>query len=146
MNEIFLADEAATLAFGAKLASLCPAQCVIFLNGNLGVGKTTLVRGFLQGLGYSGNVKSPTYTLVESYDIKGKLVFHFDLYRLNNSEEIENIGLRDYLATPAVLLIEWPERGEGLLPTPDIVIHLEAAQAGRKLLLKVRDNLKNYFL
>lgn len=145
MREIFLADETATLAFGAELASACPTQCIIFLQGNLGTGKTTFVRGFLQGLGYTGKVKSPTYTLVETYDINNKLIFHFDLYRLNDKEELENIGLRDYLATPAILLIEWPERGAGLLPAPDIGIHLEAAQAGRKLLIKVNKNFTSDF-
>jgi len=143
MKEFFLTDEAATLSFGAKLAKVCPANCIIFLNGNLGAGKTTLVKGFLQGLGYTGNVKSPTYTLVEPYDINGKLIFHFDLYRLNNIEELENIGLRDYLATPAILLIEWPERGKGLLPAPDIHIQLETIKNGRKLLIKTNNDAHN---
>ncbi len=133
MKELFLADEAATLAFGAELARSCPARAIIFLKGDLGAGKTTLVRGFLHELGYTGTVKSPTYTLVEPYTIADKQVFHFDLYRLNHPAELENIGLRDYLSVPAILLIEWPERGEDQLPEPDTIIEIKMEKTGRKL-------------
>ncbi len=142
MKTLLLADESSTLNFGAKLASRCPAACIIFLKGNLGAGKTTLVRGFLQSLGYTGKIKSPTYTLVEPYEIADKLIFHFDLYRLHDPEELENIGLRDYLAAPAILLIEWPERGAGQLPSPDVTIHLEAIQAGRRLTIETNSSIK----
>jgi len=130
---IFLANETATLAFGAQLAASCPASCLIFLNGDLGAGKTTLVRGFLQGLGYQGLVKSPTYTLVESYEIANKTILHFDLYRLQDPEELTYIGMRDYLNQPAIVFIEWPERGGDQLPIPDLTFHMEPFAAGRRI-------------
>lgn len=133
MNTVFLKDEAATLAFGATLAQQCPSTCIIFLTGHLGAGKTTLVRGFLQALGYTGTIKSPTYTLVEPYHIGDRTVFHFDLYRLQCPEELDNIGLQDYLAQPSILLIEWPEHGGAVLPKPDMHISLEIEGTGRRL-------------
>lgn len=105
---------------GAELSAICDKCCIIYLSGELGAGKTTLVRGFLRKLGYQGTVKSPTYTIVEPYLINGKEIYHFDLYRITNPYELEYIGIRDYLAKKAIFLIEWPERGVGFLPKANI--------------------------
>ncbi|WP_150049564.1 MULTISPECIES: tRNA (adenosine(37)-N6)-threonylcarbamoyltransferase complex ATPase subunit type 1 TsaE [Methylomonas] len=130
---IDLNSSAETEAFGAALAAALPRQCLIFLYGDLGAGKTTLVRGLLRAYGHSGAVKSPTYTLVEEYSLPERQVFHFDLYRLKDPEELEWIGMDDYLAQPALCCIEWPQNGTGILPAPDIRIDLAIADCGRRL-------------
>lgn len=127
------ADAEAMEALGAALARCCPAGVVIHLRGNLGAGKTTLVRGFLRALGHRGAVKSPTYTLVEPYELPDGPVYHFDLYRLSDPEELEYLGLRDYFDGCARVLVEWPERGAGLLPEPDLVLNIEVAGPGRRI-------------
>ena len=125
-----LADAAATERLGAQLAAaVTPA--VVYLHGDLGAGKTTLVRGFIHALGYEGKVRSPTYTLVEPYACKPCTVFHLDLYRLADAEELEWLGLRDMLDESSLLLIEWPERGEDLLPAADLTITIEYSRNGR---------------
>lgn len=128
-----LPDEEATARFGKKLAKHLLAGCVVYLHGELGAGKTTLVRYILQGLGYGERVKSPTYTLVESYDILDKSVYHFDLYRLGDPEELEFLGIRDYMDGQALVFVEWPERGVGFLPAADLDIKLAYDQQGRQL-------------
>lgn len=130
-ESFYCQDETQMLALGAKLArQLVPGQ-LIFLQGNLGAGKTTLVGGILRGLGYQLPVKSPTFTLVESYELAPLMLYHFDLYRLNNSQELDMIGFRDYLQPQNVCLIEWPEKAEDYLPPPDILIEISRDHNGR---------------
>ena len=134
-----LADEKATLEFAASLAAYIPEKALIFLNGPLGAGKTTFVRGILRQSGHQGSTKSPTYTLVEPYQLPQKKFYHFDLYRLGEPEELEYIGIRDYLDESAVCLIEWPARGEGFLPQPDLVINLNYEGSARSITLEPSD-------
>ncbi|MGE5240656.1 MAG: tRNA (adenosine(37)-N6)-threonylcarbamoyltransferase complex ATPase subunit type 1 TsaE [Bacteroidota bacterium] len=122
---------AAMEALGAKLAASLGEARLIYLNGPLGAGKTTLVRGMLRGLGHAGAVKSPTFTLVEPYDFKNRVLYHFDLYRLNDPEELEFLGMRDYLHGNGVCVVEWAERAQGVLPTPDAEIMISLAEKGR---------------
>lgn len=131
VSAIILATPQATEALGAGLAGAVAAGCILYLQGDLGAGKTTLVRGFLRARGYEGMVKSPTYTLLEPYTIDDIPLFHMDLYRLADPDELEFIGLRDLLSEQAILLVEWPERGQGVLPEPDLVVVLNYGQRGR---------------
>ncbi len=133
--QLIIENEASMLAFGAKLAKSLPDTAIIFLEGNLGAGKTTLVRGMLQGLGFNGAVKSPTYTLVEPYEVDGQQIFHFDLYRVRDPEELEFIGISDYFMTGAICLIEWPQLGADFLPQADITCYIETYAEGRKIRL-----------
>jgi len=120
-------------ALGGRVGAACGSGgALIYLQGELGTGKTTLVRGLLHRLGHRGPVKSPTFTLIEPYDLGTRHVYHFDLYRLNNPEELENLGLRDYFIPGALCLVEWPERGAGLLPPADLHIGLYYAETGRR--------------
>ncbi len=131
-----LADEAAMDAFGRRLAGVLRPGLVVSLEGPLGAGKTTLVRGVLRGLGHRGVVRSPTYALVESYVLGAWRISHFDLYRLADPEELELIGLRDFLDEGAVLFVEWPERGRGVLPTADLTITIAYDGRGRRLAIE----------
>ncbi|OQW69494.1 MAG: tRNA (adenosine(37)-N6)-threonylcarbamoyltransferase complex ATPase subunit type 1 TsaE [Proteobacteria bacterium ST_bin12] len=130
---ILLTDETATLAAGVKLSQSVVANLVIFLRGDLGAGKTTFTRGFLQGLGFKGKVKSPTYTLVEPYSFNNLIVYHFDLYRFIDEEEWEAAGFREYFNASSICLIEWPEKAGYLLPEPDIHVHLIHDALQRKI-------------
>jgi tRNA threonylcarbamoyladenosine biosynthesis protein TsaE len=136
--QIEIPNEAEMLRCGGKVGAAGGFPCLIYLSGPLGAGKTTIVRGFLTGLGHKGLVKSPTYTLVEPYQLQSGSCYHFDLYRLAAAEELENLGIRDYLAAHACCLVEWPERGHGLLPEPDLAVDIQyGPQAqGRRLQLQ----------
>ncbi|PKM11320.1 MAG: tRNA (adenosine(37)-N6)-threonylcarbamoyltransferase complex ATPase subunit type 1 TsaE [Gammaproteobacteria bacterium HGW-Gammaproteobacteria-3] len=133
MTTILLDSNEATEAVGANLWRQLPPKCLVFLHGPLGVGKTTLVRGLLRAAGYTGAVKSPTYTLVEEYRLGERCLFHFDLYRLSDPEELEWMGIRDYLAQDGLCLIEWPEMGAGFLPEADLALFLSVHGKGRAL-------------
>lgn len=133
-----------TEALGAELWRVLPEHCLVFLYGDLGAGKTTLMRGLLRAAGHDGAVKSPTYSLVEEYGLGRRAVFHFDLYRLKDPEELEWVGMQDYLAQTALCCIEWPQMGEGHLPAPDLEIYLSHDGAGRKIQIKtIGETLKN---
>ncbi|WP_223461550.1 MULTISPECIES: tRNA (adenosine(37)-N6)-threonylcarbamoyltransferase complex ATPase subunit type 1 TsaE [unclassified Pseudomonas] len=135
MSEVtlYLADEQAMSDFGARVARITQGHGLIFLEGNLGMGKTTLSRGIIRGFGHVGAVKSPTFTLVEPYEIGDIRAFHFDLYRLVDPEELEFLGIRDYFEDDALCLIEWPDKGAGFLPKPDLTITISPQDSGRSL-------------
>lgn len=145
-----LADTAATESLGAALAGALRQQpAVIWLEGELGAGKTTLVRGLVQALGHPGNVKSPTYTLIEPYVLPSGSLYHLDLYRLRDPEELEFLGVRELTGEPgagATVLVEWPDRGAGFLPNPDLLIALAVSGAGRTVTLTARSARGNALL
>ncbi len=131
-------DEAATLQFAAALAGAMRAKLNIYLHGDLGAGKTTLVRGLLHALGHVGKVKSPTYSLMEAYEVNANNhfkfnLYHFDLYRFNDDEEWESAGFRDYFNAENVCVIEWPEKAQNLLPRPDLDITFDIKMLGGSL-------------
>jgi tRNA threonylcarbamoyladenosine biosynthesis protein TsaE len=126
-----LKDETATIEAGKAFSAYLPVGLVVFLHGNLGAGKTTFVRGVLQGLGHQGKVKSPTYTIVEPYKVFDKNIYHFDLYRFNDEEEWEMAGFREYFNDESICMIEWPEKAATLMPNADIDIELSLTKEGR---------------
>lgn len=128
-----LADEASTLAFGARLVDLGLSSELVFLHGELGAGKTTLVRGFLRALGVQGTVKSPTYTLLESYEIGPLRVYHFDFYRIVDPRELGYIGIDDLMGEQAVKLVEWPANARDRLPRADMEVRLGIEGLGRSI-------------
>lgn len=134
---LFVKSAEAMEALGAQLARAA-VPAIVYLDGELGTGKTTLVRGLLRAMGHTGKVRSPTYTLVEPYRLDAGNVYHLDLYRLGHAEELEFLGLRDLLSGSALLLVEWPERGAGILPGADLVIHIKYADGddGREVSLE----------
>ena len=140
-----LSDESATIALGRKLAPLLAPGMVIWLDGDLGAGKTTLVRALLRGLGHTGPVKSPTYTLVEVYVVSSIYLYHFDFYRFNEPEEFEDAGLGEYFRENAVCLVEWPEKAAGYVPSADLALVFsfpaDVTDSGRRLALFARSEV-----
>jgi len=141
---ILLPRPESTLRVGAALAAALKSSGregaqgprSLYLRGSLGAGKTTLVRGLMQGLGHRGPVRSPTYTLLEPYELPGISVYHFDLYRLAEARELDDFGARDYFHADALCVVEWPERGREALPSPDLSIELRILDEGRLLLAR----------
>ncbi len=136
MVEILIEGEVRQEALGHALAGLIAPPLIIYLEGELGAGKTTLARGVLRGLGHHGRVKSPTYTLIEPYELPAINCYHFDLYRLADPGELMFLGIEDLLQPDALLLVEWPERGRGVLPEPDLSINITHQDRRRKLVFQ----------
>lgn len=128
----FLPTAADTLALGAELASCLKPGLVIYLEGELGAGKTTFVRGVLRGLGYRGRVKSPSFALVEPYKVSRLYLYHFDFFRFTDPRELGEAGFREYFGSDSVCLVEWPEKAAGALPEADLRVVLKAADSGRQ--------------
>lgn len=129
---LHLPDEGATVALARELANALPLPAVVHLYGDLGAGKSTLARALLRSLGVEGTIRSPTYTLVERYATRHGEAWHLDLYRIGDPGELEYLGLD---GAPALWLVEWPERGMGTLPPPDLVVRLETGLSGRDAVL-----------
>ena len=133
-----LDNERSTEKFGACLSPLLGRQLLVTLAGELGAGKTTLVRGLLRAAGHAGLVKSPTFSLVELYELNSNVVYHFDLYRLTDPEELEYIGMRDYLSANAICVVEWPEKAANILPMGDIHIMIDRVGRGREVRIQAQ--------
>lgn len=128
---LYIPDEIQMQQVAGEFSCIAKRGIVIFLQGELGAGKTTFVRGFLRSLGYEGPIRSPTFALVESYQINHQHIHHFDFYRINDAEEVEYLGLNDYFTSDAICLVEWPEKAHSLLPKPNIcckIAHPEKTQ------------------
>lgn len=135
-------SEAQTEALGARLAAWLPRVRLIYVRGPLGAGKTTMVRGLLKGLGHKSSVTSPTFTMVEPYELGGIAVFHFDLYRVEDPGELEFLGLRDYLREDNVCIVEWPEHAGDVLPPPDLDVMIRTSNdRGRVLQLQAHSEI-----
>jgi tRNA threonylcarbamoyladenosine biosynthesis protein TsaE len=138
MLDLNLPDEGATARLGGALAAGIGPGRVLYLSGDLGAGKTTLVRGLLRALGYAGRVKSPTYTLVEPYIVSSLHLYHFDFYRFKDRTEWLSSGFREYFDGVAACIVEWPERAAGLLPDPDLAVLLEISGEARRAAIASR--------
>lgn len=135
---IELQDEQASVALGQAIAQWLSPPLTLYLTGELGAGKTTLSRGIIQSLGHQGAVKSPTYTLVEPYEFDEVDVFHFDLYRVCDPEELEYMGIRDYFTERSLCIIEWPDNGCGMLPEADLHINLRYKESQRQATIQAK--------
>ncbi len=151
MQTIYFSNEAQLQAWATKLMQVIlqtkrSKGVVIYLNGALGVGKTCFSRAMIKSLGFQGSVKSPTYTLVEEYNLPDIFIYHFDLYRLSSPEELDFIGIRDYFASDNLCLIEWANQGEGFLPTPDLILDLQYVDDARSLTPQAKTELGSTIL
>lgn len=154
MQSFYFATEEEILNFGQRFAQQLQRYLenhsekaiVIYLNGELGAGKTTLTRSIVRAFGHNGNVKSPTYTLVEEYQLPPYALYHFDLYRLSDPEELEFMGIRDYFRPQTVCLLEWASRGEGMIPSADFIIQIDYAETGRNVVLMPQNDLAKQIL
>lgn len=129
--EVQVPDEAASAALAGRFARFLKAPCVVYLQGELGAGKTLFTRAYIHALGYEGYVKSPSYGLLETYTVAGKTVLHLDLYRIEDSEEMEYLAIRDLFVDDTVLMVEWPDRGGTFLPAPDLVLEFGETDEAR---------------
>ena len=139
--EVVVENEQAMEHLGGCIADSCQNGSLIFLSGDLGAGKTTLVRGLLRRFGYQGNVKSPTYTIVETYDISNRRIYHLDLYRLHDPEELEYLGVREFSGDKVICLIEWPEQGAEVMLTPDLVVQIGYEGKGRRVKIQKKTSV-----
>ena len=135
-----LVGDQSMVDFGSRLGEACRGRGIVYLEGELGAGKTTLCRGVLRSYGYQGAVKSPTYTLVEPYCVADRQIYHFDLYRLSSPEELDFLGLSSYFGTDTLCLVEWPSRGEGYLPVADLEVTIAYHNEGRLVRLMARNH------
>lgn len=142
MYSVEINSAAEMIAFGVKCARCIHAGQVIFLRGDLGAGKTTLAKGLLSGWGYTSMVTSPTFTLLESYDLNTVTVHHFDLYRMESGDELEMIGARELFNPSSICLIEWPDKAAGFLPTPDVLFTIEHHKQGRRIKISGKAHIK----
>lgn len=131
--KVALDTENDLVRFAATLAANAPLGMIIYLSGELGAGKTTFTRGFIQAFGYSGKIKSPTYTLIEEYDVADKHIVHVDLYRLHDAEELSYVGFPHEIPAGSIVLIEWPERASSNLPAPDVIVTITHTATGREI-------------
>lgn len=143
-HNFLISSESAMLALGKRIQQSAQKAgypgSIIYLIGDLGAGKTTLVRGFVQAMGHHGSVKSPTYTLVEPYEFESAIVNHFDFYRIDSPDECEQMGIRDYFGPSKYCFLEWPQKGEGVLPTPSLKITIAPkGQTKREVMIEACD-------
>jgi len=131
--KVYLDNELDTVELGQRIAAIITPPLILNLLGELGAGKTTLSRGLIQAFGHKGTVKSPTYALVEPYELVGIDLYHFDLYRLSDPEELEFMGFRDYFTEKSICIVEWPDRGHGLIPEADISCHIKYVDKSREV-------------
>lgn len=139
MKSVYLASTEDTEELGKWLFDQLSSPCVIYLQGDLGAGKTTFARGFVRAAGFSGPVKSPTYTLVEPYESECLTLLHLDLFRMADPAEFEYLGVLDQLSDNTILLIEWPSMGEGWLPEADVLVELKQHEQGRLAIIETMD-------